>query len=408
MRAPQARPTVSASPAPAASPRRGAVARRRTGTAASLALLGLLAAGCGPSGGGSGAIALDPDSDKPFVLAGVEDVTEIAQLTGPDAINDTASVGVAGTDLGWMTTVGERTYFFFGDTFGDRAPDSYGGQGGFWRSNVSAWTTDDDPSDGITFDGWAPVDEVGLAAAMVEGDHDANDGSGEVTKIPTGGFAIGETLYLSYMSVSFWGEPGAWDARHAALAKSTDAGKTWTALESPQWPGDSNFIQVSAAHVNDAGTDYVYLWAIPSGRFGDVQLMRVPATEEAVEDESAYTYFAGTDEDGGPVWSGAMDDATSIITGTIGELSVMWSTYLERWIMTYSDGGNAYIREGVTPWGPWGDPIEIAAQSEYPGLYSPYLNPRYVSDDGRRVYFSMSLWGPYNVFWFSLDLMRAD
>lgn len=351
-------------------------------------------------------VTVDPNPDKPFVLAGVDDLTEVAKLTGPDAVNDTEKVGVAGTDLGSMTNVGDRTYFFFGDTFGVRDPDSFGGQGGFWRSNVSAWTTDDDPSDGITFDGWAPVDEVGLAAALVEGEHDANDGTGEVTKIPTYGFTIDETLYVFYMSVNHWGDPGAWDANYAGLAKSTDKGATWTDLEAPRWPGDSNFIQVATAHVQDAGTEYVYFWAIPSGRFGGVQLMRVPAAEQSVEDAAAYSYFCGVDASGTPCWSAEMSDAQTIVEGTIGELSVMWSTYLERWIMTYSDAGNAYIREGITPWGPWGDPIELVSGIDYPGLYSPYLNPRYVANDGRTVYFTLSLWGPYNVFWFSVDLEK--
>ncbi len=79
-----------------------------------------------------------------------------------------------------------------------------------------------------------------------------------------------------------------------------DQGKTWTPLDSPQWPGDSNFVQLAASHVQDAGTEYLYLWGIPSGRFGGVQLMRVPATTEAVEDLSAYTYFAGVDDAGAP------------------------------------------------------------------------------------------------------------
>ena len=362
----------------------------------------------GTGGAAMSPVAVDPDADKPFVLEGVGNLTEIAKLTGPDAINDTEAAAVAGTDLGSMVNLGDKTLFLFGDTFGERAPDSYGGQGGVWRSNVSAWTTDDDPSDGITFDGWAPSDDLGWATALVEGEHDANDGTGEVTKIPTYGFAVDDTLYLSYMSVKFWGEPGAWDANHAGLAKSTDEGSTWTALESPRWPGDSNFIQVATATVQEDGTDYVYFWSIPAGRFGGVQLMRVPATVEAVEDASAYTYFAGTAPDGAPEWSADMAAATTIVDGTIGELSVMWSDYLERWVMTYSDAGNAYIREGVTPWGPWGDPIELVSAVDYPGLYSPYLNPRYVTDDGRRIYFTLSLWGPYNVFWFSADLERAE
>src|SRR5690606_37778032 len=109
-----------------------------------------------------------------------------------------------------------------------------------------------------------------------------------------------------------------------------------------------------------------------------------------------------------PRWSSDMADAETIVEGTSGELSVMWSTYLERWIMTYSDAGSAYIREGITPWGPWGVPVELVSGSEYPGLYSPYLNPRYVSDDASTIYFTLSLWDPYNVFWFSIDLDRAE
>jgi hypothetical protein len=376
--------------------------RRLVAAAASTCLIAALAA-CS----GAGTPVVETDQDKPFVLEGVSNPTEIAQLTGPGAINDTEEALVAGTDLGSMTNLGDRTYFFFGDTFGERDPDSTGGQGGIWRSNVSAWTTDGDPSDGITFDGWAPAGDLGWAEALVEGEHDANTGDGEVTKIPTHGFAIGDTLYISYMSVSYWGEPGAWDANYAGLAKSTDRGETWTPLDEPRWPGDSNFIQVAPVHVSDGGQEYVYFWAIPSGRFGGVALMRVPATEEAVEDPSAYSYFAGTDGSGEPRWDTEMDAAQLVVEGTIGELSVMWSDYLDRWLMTYSDAGNAYIREGITPWGPWGDPVLLVDRAEYPGLYSPYLNPRYVEDGGKRIYFTLSLWGPYNVFWFSADLEKT-
>ncbi|MFE6734759.1 DUF4185 domain-containing protein [Microbacterium sp. NPDC057650] len=359
-------------------------------------------AACSPAG----PVAVDPDQDKPFVLAGVSHLKEIAQLTGPDAINDTVSVGVAGTDLGSMVDVGDKTFFFFGDTFGERDPASTGGQGGMWRSNASAWTTDDDPSDGITFGGWL-ADGIGMAAPLIEGDHDGNDAGGEVTKIPTYGFAIGDTMYVSYMSVKHWGDAGEWDANRSALVRSTDGGASWTPVDGVEWPGDSGFVQFAAAHAVDDGVEYVYLWAIPSGRFGAVRLMRVPATEKAVERQESYEYFAGVD--GGKArWSADMDAAQTVVDGTIGELSVMWSTYLERWIMTYSDAGSAYIREGVTPWGPWGDPIELVPGSAYPGLYSPYLNSRYVSSDGRTVYFTLSLWDPYNVFWFSADLDRKD
>lgn len=383
--------------------RRASASHRRL--AAASVVLALALSGCTAGAGGS-VVSVDPDPDKPFVLEGVSNLTEIAQLTGPGAMNDTAAVSVAGTDLGSMTNVGDRTFFFFGDTFGERDPESIGGQGGFWRSNVAAWTEDDDPTDGIDFGGWV-TDDIGLAEALIEGDHDANGAEGEVTKIPTYGFAIGDTMYVSYMSVRFWGEPGAWDANRSALIVSRDGGQTWDPVEGVEWPGDSNFVQVATAEVNEGGEDWIYFWSIPSGRFGSVQLMRVRATEEAVEDQSAYSYFAGVDG-GAPTWSDDMADAETVVDGTIGELSVMWSTYLERWIMTYSDAGNAYIREGITPWGPWGDPLELVPGSEYEGLYSPYLNPRYVTEDGRCIHFTLSLWGPYNVFWFSADLERSN
>ncbi|WP_216094164.1 DUF4185 domain-containing protein [Jiangella alba] len=332
-------------------------------------------------------------------------MAEVAQLTGPDAVNDTAAVAVAGTDLGSMVNVGDRTYFAFGDTFGERDPESYGGQGGFWRSNVMAFSTDEDPSDGIAFDGWI-TDEVGLAAEIVPGLHEP-DGTGEVTKIPTYGFAVDGAMYLYFMSVHHWGDPGEWDVNYSALAKSTDDGQTWEVLDAPRWPPDSNFIQVATAHVAEDGVDHVYFWAIPAGRFGGVQLMKVPADQESVEDASSYRYFTGTDTEGRPAWSDDMSQAATIVDGTVGELSVMFNEYLDRWIMTYSDAGNAYVREGLTPWGPWGEPIELLNGAEHPGLYSPYLNPRYVEDGGRTVYFTLSLWGPYNVYLYRAELERA-
>ncbi|WP_420113731.1 DUF4185 domain-containing protein [Pseudactinotalea sp.] len=363
-----------------------------------------LAASCS---GGNGT-EVSTDSDKPFVVTGVEDVTQIAQLTGAGAINDTEAVGVAGTDLGSMFTVDDRTYFVFGDTFGTRDEGMTGGGGGNWRSNAIAYSTDDDPTDGITFDGWV-LDDVGLALEVAVGDKAPNDGEGEVTKIPTHGFAVDGSLYLQYMSVSYWGEPGAWDANHAGLVRSTDDGQTWEVLEEPQWPGDSNVIQVSAAHVTEGGTDYLYFWSIPSGRFGGVQLMRVPATTEAVEDLDSYTYFAGTDGDGRPTWSDDLDQAAMVLDRAVGELSVMYHEQTERWLLTTMiDNGDAVLFEGLTPWGPWSDPHVLTTQAQTPGLYGPYMNPRYVSEDGRTIYFTLSIWDPYNVFWYSATLATDD
>lgn len=369
----------------------------------------LAAGGAAALLGGCGVLDRGPAPGRvsgDFRLAGVTGVTQIAQLTGPGAINDTAAVLLAGADLGHMTTVGEKTFFVFGDNFGERDPEAFGGVGDIWRSNALAWSTSDDPTAGIVFDGWA-LNEYGQAAEILPSDHRPNDVVGETTKIPTQLFAVGQTLYLGYMSVVHWGDPGVWTAGHAGLARSTDLGLTWELLEQPRWAGESNFVQLAQVPMTADGQDWIYLWGIPAGRFGSVKLMRVPAQDAAVIDPSAYQYFAGTDADQ-PRWSSSEADAEVVLAGAIGELSVMWSDHLQRWLLTtMADNADAVVFEGLSPWGPWSASHTITTQRETPGLYAPYMTPRYVSDDGRRVYFTLSIWGPYQVFWYSMDLLRA-
>jgi hypothetical protein len=35
------------------------------------------------------------------------------------------------------------------------------------------------------------------------------------------------------------------------------------------------------------------------------------------------------------------------------------------------------------------------------------MHPQYVADGGKTVYFALSLWGPYNVFWYRASLVKA-
>ncbi|MBB6672434.1 DUF4185 domain-containing protein [Cohnella nanjingensis] len=366
--------------------------------AAAAALL-LLLAGC------AGDARPDPmlnAKGKKFVLQGVKDVKEIGPITGAESPNKTDRYAVYGTDLGSMMNAGDRTYFVFGDTFGERAADQIGGGGSYWRSNTIGYTTDADPSDGIRLDGMI-TDEIGTAKELLPSlktDYD------EMTKIPTHGIAANGALYLYYMSVNHWGDPGRWDANYASVAKSTDDGQSWTLLNALQWPGDGNFIQVSPFRAKaDGGGSEIYFWCIPAGRFGGVQLMKV--AEPEIERLSAYRYFAGLDDRGAPIWSSDPKAARTVVDDTVGELSVVWNPYLERWLMTYlKEGRGVVIREGLAPWGPWGEPIDLVTSSEQPGLYAPFMNERYTADGGRTIYFTLSLWDPYNVFWFRASLQK--
>ncbi|SFI29242.1 protein of unknown function [Paenibacillus sp. UNC496MF] len=367
-------------------------------TAAAAALL-LVAAGC--ADGGKSNPMLD-GAGKSFLLKGVSGVKQISQLTGAESPNKTERFGVYGTDLGSMFNVGDRTYFVFGDTFGERDPDQIGGGGSFWRSNTIGYTTDGDPADGIALDGMI-ADDTGLAKELVPSKKTDYD---EMTTIPTHGLSANGAMYLYYMSVNHWGDPGKWDANFAGVAKSADEGQTWTLLDGLKWPGDSNFIQISPYRVAaDANAAEIYFWGIPSGRFGGVQLMKVP--EADIEKPEAYRYYGGSDEKGAPVWSEAASKAKTVVDDTVGELSVVWNPYLERWLMTYlKEGEGVVMREGLAPWGPWGDAIDLVTASEQPGLYAPFMNDRYTADGGKTIYFTLSLWNPYNVFWFKADLQK--
>jgi D-arabinan endo alpha-(1,5)-arabinofuranosidase len=359
-------------------------------------------------------------TSAPFVVTGVSNVQRVAQLTGPDSMNKTDRFEIAGQDLGSMFEADGKTWFVFGDTFGQRDPGLTGGGGDEWRSNTLAYSTDIDPNDGIRLDGYI-VDQSGWAKELLSSEK--VDG-GEITVIPTYGFAANGAMYLAYMSVRHWGEPGEWETNNSGLAKSTDHGQTWTKLASPTWAGDSNFVQVSVAHVDGD----LYFWGVTHGRFAGVQLMKV--SESLVETQSAYQYFSGANADGSPIWSKNRTAAKTIVADTVGELSVVWNDQLERWLMTYSNGGNGdtSLREGVTPWGPWGDALTLVSATDVPGLYAPYLLPRpatappasasiaapttapspVAASGPSTIYFALSVWGPYNVYWYKADLVSRS
>lgn len=364
--------------------------------------LALLAAGLATSvvacGGSSRVDMLPVGRNAPFVLAGVRDVVQVSKLTGPSSPNKTGRFEVAGQDLGSMFEAGGKTWFVFGDTFGTRPPGMTGGGGGDLRSNTLAYSTDKDPTNGITLDGYV-VDGTGSAKELLPAKQVDNV---EITVIPTYGFAANGAMYLDYMSVKHWGSATVWETNYSGLAKSTDGGETWTKLAAPRWHGNSNFIQVSVANVDGD----LYFWGVTHGRLGGVQLMKV--RERDVEKHGAYRYFTGLSADGAPRWSASMSAAKTIVDGTVGELSVVWNSYLDRWLMTYTDGGGggASIREAAAPWGPWSDAMTLVSVADVPDPYAPFMLPKYTANHGRTIYFTLSKWGPYNVFWYRADLVK--
>lgn len=311
----------------------------------------------------------------------------VCQLTGsvPEAVNQTgAGFGVDGTDLGSSFLYNDLLYIVFGDTFGIAKTD--------WRSNVLAVSSDDDPADGITFDRMIE-DRPGhakelLGAKRIEGE--------EVTVIPTYGVAVGDRLFLHYMSVSHWGAPGHWDLGVAGWASSDDGGESWEKDSTATFPGDTSWGQVAIVEHGD----YLYLYGIPGGRYGDLRLARVSPDRLLHIDD--YEYWDGA------TWVGDPAAAAIIVIGPIGELSVRWNSYYQRWLMMYliDDQGLIVLRSAPELTGPWDAPRVAVRSTDYPALYAPYMFPKW--NDGPDVYFNMSLFGPYNVFMMKTSIPDLD
>ena len=306
--------------------------------------------------------------------------TLVAKLSGPDSINETdARFNVYGTDLGHTFEHRGRVCMVFGDTYGPHktAP----------RSNALAWVEYADPADGLRITDMA-TDARGHARELLPA---RRVWGYETTVIPTYGVSLGGRMYLHYMSVRYWGRPGRWRLRHAGLASSMDDGETWVRERGVRWSGRSNFGQAAIV----AFEGYAYFFGIPGGRWGGVRLARVP--EDAVLDARAYRYWDGER------WGEREREraARTLAPPPVGELSVRWNAYLGKWLMlSLNERRRAVVvRTADALTGPWGEERVVATAAEFPGLYAPYILPRPPhSSAGPELFFTLSLWGPYNVY----------
>src|SRR5919106_4831441 len=260
------------------------------------------------------------------------------QLTGPGSPNQTFERwNVGGTDLGFTFFHRGDLYMVFGDTYGRERSD--------WRSNTMAKLANiDSPASGLEIEHFIS-DKSGRASELLSSQKVYWV---EQTVIPTNGISVDPRMILHYMSVRRWVAPGQWRINHAGLAYSDDDGRTWT-KSGPIWGERSNFGQVAFVQ-DESQPELVYLFGIPAGRFGQVRLARVPA--DAMLRPGAYRYWAGSG------WTSVEADAGMVVPAPVGELSVAWIGYLEKWVMMYLDQrhNSIVVRTAENLTGPWSEP----------------------------------------------------
>ena len=335
----------------------------------------------------------------------------IGQLTGKDGFNDTTLFNVKGTDLGIVTKYQGQFRYIFGDTFGTdfmtiESWDPLSLKDYAWRSQTMALSNDTDPSDGILLNDWIKDPISGNATELFPSRKDAN-GTTELTCIATTAVTINTSFYIFYMSVKNWGSNGHnWICNNASIAYSTD-GEHFAKMENMSWPGSSNYIQFAFVQDNRSSgliSDEIYFLTAPGNRYGGAYLVKVHKNQ--LLNQSAYRYLSLVDANNTPVWSSNMNAAKRVIPPTIGELSVMWDKYLEKYVVIYTDIAHSGIclRVAEDLWGPWSAPYLIAHARDYPGLYGAFLHPDLVENNGQQIYFIMSRWSVYNTFVIRVDL----
>ena len=325
----------------------------------------------------SGAEATDERVDVTSLE--VRATTLVSQLTGAKSPAKTDEPwNIHGTDLGFPIEHDGRLYVVFGDTWG-RA----GHEGADWRSNTMA-LIEPDPAHGYVISD-VIKGKNGEAQELLSS---LKEPAREYTVIPTAGIALADRMYLHYMSINDWVDSG-WGYKHpavngAGLAYSDDHGQTWVKDDAARWTGDSGFTQAAMV----ASGDDVYLFGTPAGRFGPLHLLRTRG--EHLLNPRWYEYWTGTD------WQADPALAATVLPAPVGELSVRWSPYHERWLMMYLNDVDhtVVLRTAEQLEGPWDAERIVATAVDYPTLYAPFMLPI----DGPEVYFAMSMFEPYQVF----------
>lgn len=197
---------------------------------------------------------------------------------------------------------------------------------------------------------------------------------------------------------------------------SRDGGLTWE--ETPHTPDkplfgesakDGHRVKLGALHAVDFGKNMEHspdgkMYLVGHGGGGpdslnswinadNVYLVRVEATPETANDESAYEYYAGTDAEGNPRWSDDFAEIAPLLSwpnGRLGSATISYVAEHDAYLLWTSaptdgfDGRGRYdtmLLESDTLTGPW---RHVHYLREFgPQAYFVNVPTKFVEDDGR-------------------------
>jgi Domain of unknown function (DUF4185) len=353
---------------------------------------------------------------------------DIDRETGKETLNQTGKrFGIYGTDLGVSFIHNGRLYFLFGDT-NRRDPDTGLPASAFPGEDFNeeltdldaiAYTTSDRAYNRITLtfnSDYPHIDDI----VQLTGEH------------PIEGISLNQYMFVFFTTDL---QPDGLVPTRTVLAKSSDDGISFEKLLYTLSTG--KFIHISCEIIDNESINGLptisgkglLIWGSSVHRKSDIFLAHMPLND--ITNKSSIRYFAGfaLSDSKKPLWKNNEEEAKPLFKAEcVGELSVRWNYYLNKWIMLYNcnhcNTNGIIIRLADKPWGDWSSPKIIFdpkdgygkfihnpgnddiydkgrnRHSDWGAVYGPYQITPYSTGIKYRytkIYFTLSTWNPYQV-----------
>jgi hypothetical protein len=315
----------------------------------------VIAWACGACGG------LSPGGPPEARVVGVRELGVVKNPSLPDVLRDGGAGGRVGGKLLW--------------TFGDTLLSFQAEDGLTYRSNSAAFAELDAP---LVLS--EPTDGKGAPKQLLPFNQDElayNQSTGKpddrFALWPTAVVSIGENGLVLYNRLKL--RPGSLSFEAVSTGMALVRPASTVAVRYPEifTVPEPQFHHAAALH---AGMLHLYA----CGAEGRCRVARAPF-ENATE-RAAYEFWTGSG------WSAAVGEAVEAVPGSTTGFSVVYNTYLERFVALIGKPftGIIVMRTAVEPQGPWSDETQVYDAGA--PIYGTVQHPELVLEAGRRFFFS--------------------
>jgi hypothetical protein len=299
------------------------------------------------------------------------------------SINSTSPYKVGGTDLGYpvLNKIDGSLSFLFGDTF--VLPD-FLDKKNFpyldWRSNCMGVMDDFSIEKPLEINRFHSSSPDGKATSILEGLHIDKR---EMTKIPTGGVYINDTLYFGYFSIGSWSYSSKAKMNYGGIAKIGKDGNTQVIEDltfinrnakhlkavkglfdaySSSFDFDAHLIDnLTEIYLKDLGDEYIYVFG--QGAYRDSPLYLFRNKKDSFESLSTFEAYVGRGQFEKLVKNSKPE---AICKDSLGEFSLIYLKKYHQYLILatdyHSNSLSYYCSESL--YGPYQGPFSLIKRKD--------------------------------------------